>query len=239
MVAACAAFPLYCHRGALRNDKLDLDPSWHRFVFAWSLLAILGGVLVGLVIDATFLVHYRTYTGMRWKNSLDPAAENGQANADVGLVRFSPGAAVSRDFSMSFRNVDTYCVAPVTFNSSGFSDFWVAGKNCCGSRELPSDFRCGDWQLSGSSGALRVLSDHDGLYYQLAVQQAEAHYGLNSAHPLFFTWELHPEVSVSHLWLQGIQSFAAAVLVAACATVAAATVSVIQQSRSGMPKRSA
>mmetsp|Transcript_2342 Transcript_2342/g.5185 ORF Transcript_2342/g.5185 Transcript_2342/m.5185 type:complete len:292 (+) Transcript_2342:71-946(+) len=240
VVCACFAVPLYCYHNSQRCDKLDLDPSWYRFVFLWSLVAIFGGALAGLVIDATYLAQYRTYAGMRWKDALNPSVENGQANSDVGLARFSYGAGISRDLSMSFRNVDTYCVAPLTSNASEVTDFWIAGKNCCGGRELPSDFRCGDWQFAGSAGALRVLSDHDSLYYQLAVQQAEAHYGIKSAHPLFFTWEMHPDLAVKNLWLQGAQSFVAAVLVAGFTIVVAATVSVFMQGgRPGIAKRSA
>jgi hypothetical protein len=162
---------------------------------------------------------------MRWKEGVDPAVETGRANLDVGVARFAAGATVLRNSSMSFRNLDMFCVAPIVTPGVTVSDFWVAGKNCCNGRQA-SQFRCGDWEFPAAAGGLRVLSDHDSQFYQLAVQQAEAHYGFTSDHPVFFTWEVDPEQTVAALWWSAEKVYCAAVALFANVTIVAMGVAV-------------
>merc|ERR1719433_257244 len=133
---------------------------------------------------------------------------------DAGTVIFAPGTRLDLKQSMGFKNERTYCVAPITMSNGTMTevnqllatyDFWAVGMDCCSGNT--ADFHCGQFANINARGGLRLMRDGQRPYYRLAVQQAEAAYGIKAAHPLFFTWMQDPMEEVNKFQNAGIQSF--------------------------------
>jgi len=110
--------------------------------------------------------------------------------------------------AMAFKNIDTYCVAPIT--STPFAnksakldtyDFWAVGVNCCSG--VASDFRCGEFNNPAAHSGLRLMDEKDRSYFRVAVQQAEAAYNLQATHPLFFYWAEDTHLEWQGYWDYG------------------------------------
>ncbi|CAK0889754.1 unnamed protein product [Prorocentrum cordatum] len=84
---------------------------------------------------------------------------------------------------MAFRNLDTYCVAPITMSNLPLQsyDFWAVpvarwrGLSC-------------QYDNARARSGLRMMSDEQQPFFQLAVRQAEGDYQIKAQHPLFFYW---------------------------------------------------
>lgn len=163
------------------------EPSWFTFLFWSSLLAwFLAMVLSGI----TF--HYHTAPGRVVQNLntysyVDPAWMKGAQVMDAGVVSFVQGTRLDFGKSMGFKHNKMYCVVPITHgNDTLYSyDFWAVGTNCCSGQA--TDFHCKGFNKVNAD-AVRLLSDDARPFYRLAVQQAEAAYGIKAVHPIFFEW---------------------------------------------------
>jgi len=217
-IVVCGGFvPLICGTSAMQMDRrrrlgAPRRPTWLLFLFATSLFAWVSGLVTGQINYVTNALRYYEYAYLHLYPSIDPQADSGQEVLDAGRLVFTPGSRVDRSRAVSFKNVDTYCVAPVVSSDEhlGAYDFWATGVNCCGNAPVnatlrgtvnatlrgtmtaEADFHCGqDFNTTGAGG-LRVLDDGLVPFFRLAVEQAKSKYHLNANHPIFFTWVQDP-----------------------------------------------
>lgn len=130
---------------------------------------------------------------------LDPKGSGVQA-MDAGAVYFCPGSYVDVGRAMGFQTQPSYCVAPITLGTKGLDryDFWAVGVGCCNDLRQAADaspipnFHCGEVGSATAHAGMRRINDAENAYFELAVQQAEAAYGIKAEHPLFFTWVEDP-----------------------------------------------
>lgn len=206
-----------------RRDDGATDPKWYTFLFVTSLTGWICGMVFGARNFSANISPYLDIMNLNVYPNIDPSKYTGQQLMDAGRIFFTPETHLDLGHSMGFRNLDTYCVAPITSpsaNSSGTPtfDFWAIGINCC-SGHLP-DFHCGEFNNLNAKSGLRLMRDDQRAYFRLAVQQAEAAYNIRAPHPIFMLWMQDPmsEISVYHddgykFWIIGVSVFAGVQLI--------------------------
>jgi len=182
------------------------DPSWYYFSAFALLLALILGMIAG---DLNFWYHMQPVYDIENLNvypSVNPAKEKGGQLMDGGRMYFTDGTRLDLEKSMSFRNYDRYCVAPIVHGTAKMStyDFWAVGLNCC--KGVAADFRCGEFNNRKARSGLRLMRDTQRPFFRLAVQQAEAAYGIKAEHPLFFYWMEDPTAEVKSYRDDGYKS---------------------------------
>jgi len=191
--AAIAVIPCFISfYFALRNYRMGLDFRWAVGSTTLFALAFAGGMLLGDMNYLTNLHHFYFISSLKSYSNIKPADVSGTQLMDAGRVQFAAGTKLLVDMGMSFTMWDTYCVAPIgaAAGANGPSlasyDLWAVGKNCC--RTDNPTFACGEYQNINAKSGLRQTNEAERLYYALAVQQAEAAYGITAQHPIFFHW---------------------------------------------------
>jgi len=175
-------------------------PSWLLFLSITSLVALVLAVALGNRNFWTNMQPYYDITALNSYQGVDPARMRGQELMDAGRVLFVPGTKLDLNRSMSFRNQETYCVAPITGGAVSGDvplaayDFFAVGKDCCSGNA--ADFKCGAYDDPHARGGVRMVRDEDRGFYRLAVQQAQSAYSLKAIHPLFFHWVEDPVAEV-------------------------------------------
>jgi len=121
-------------------------------------------------------------------SDVDPRTWSGEQLLDAGTVTFIPGTRLDINRSMGFHYVDMYCVAPVAAGNTtpGSFDIWAVGLNCCPGNA--GGFACGASKSPNARSGMRQVNTNQNFYYYLAVQQAEATFGIKAEHPTFFSW---------------------------------------------------
>jgi len=203
-----------------RRDEGGQDPKWYTFVFVTAAIAWVFGYSFG---NTNFLLNIQPYMDIMNLNvyySVDPSTYRGQQLMDAGRVQFIPDAHLEISRSMGFKNLDTYCVAPVTSGTAPNTtngeypvyDFWAVGVNCCSGHK--PDFACGEYNNPNARFGLRLMRDDQRSYFRLAVQQAEAAYNIRAEHPVFMYWMADPMPEIMayqdsgyKFWLIGIGAF--------------------------------
>jgi hypothetical protein len=187
--------------------RYNPDPTWFTVTSLLVLIMAIWGVIGGLGNFANFESPYYNIQDMRTATGIDPSLISSEDVMDAGIIHFTPGTQLADQKTWHFHLESTYCVAPIISNTSIVPlrqtyDFWAVGKDCCSLQA--SDFRCGSWASIQAHKGLRTLNVDDLTYYHLAVQQAEALYGIMAPHPIFFDWSVDP-VAETNSWHQ--QSF--------------------------------
>jgi hypothetical protein len=196
---ACVAFFGYiAFRSvkARKNGHQNVEVNWFIFLFATSLFAWFAGIIAG---DLNFWQNMQPFYDVMNLNtypSVDPSKASGQQLMDAGQIIFAQGTKVDLSLSNGLKNLDTYCVAPITIGDEPLSsyDFWAVGLNCCSA--ATSDFQCGEFNNPNAKGGLRLMDDGQRSFYRLAVQQAEATHKIKANHPLFLYWMQDPHEEI-------------------------------------------
>lgn len=203
-----------------RRDQSALDPKWTTFMFVAAAIAWVCAYVFGHQNFVSNIQPYKDILTLNIYTNVDPATATSQQMMDAGQIYFTSGSRLDLRRSMGFKNLDTYCVAPVTSQaasnaSSGEKpvyDFWAVGINCC-SGQGP-DFHCGEYKNRKASAGLRLMQEADRAYFRLAVKQAAAAYGIRADNPLFLYWMENPKLEIQayedaghRYWLLGLGAF--------------------------------
>lgn len=183
------------------------SPAWYVFIFVTSMMACAIGQVSSQMNYTKNMRPYYDVISLNAYPSVDPSKYKGQQLMDMGQVTFTSGSHLELTKSIGFRNLDTYCVAPiVSANSTGETyDFWAVGLNCC-SGHTP-DFACGEYNNPLAHSGLRLMRDDLRSYFRLAVQQAVAAYNIKANHPIFLYWMQDPTAEVNAYQDQGYKEY--------------------------------
>ncbi|CAJ1396078.1 unnamed protein product [Effrenium voratum] len=174
------------------SRHLDGPPMWYSFFAASLTFATLLGAFVGDYLYAGMMEASFDFQNLGSYPAVDPSRQKGQQLMDAGRVYFASGSKLDLAKSMSFQNFEEYCVVPIVKGDDELAsyDFWAVGVNCCDQRD--GVFRCGEFSNTHARSGLRYMEEGNRQYFRLAVQQAEAAFGIKANHPLFFTWTQDP-----------------------------------------------
>lgn len=191
----------------MRAKQQDQDALWYAFSALSTFVAV---VLAAVFGDMNFVYNNRPYYQIETLNmypNVSPARAKGSQMMDAGRVYFKEGTGIDSRRAMGFRSHDLFCVAPIVIGNDKLAsyDFWAVGKNCCSG--VSADFRCGEYNNPNARSGLRLMRDDERQFYRLAVQQAEAAYGIKSTHPLFFHWMQDPVEEISHYQEAGMKNY--------------------------------
>lgn len=183
------------------------DPFWYIFLFLTAGIAWMSGYLLGSLNFAHNMQPYFDVINLNFYQSVNPQTTKGQSLMDMGRVVFTTDSHLDLTHSMGFKNMDTYCVAPIVSGNGSlkYFDFWAVGLNCCSGHR--SDFACGEFNNPLAHSGLRLMRDDLRPYFRLAVQQAESAYGITARHPVFLYWMQDPNQEVSAYEDHGYQEF--------------------------------
>jgi hypothetical protein len=178
-----------------RHSEIDeKEPNWLQYMFLTSILAWVLAVGLGFLNYYVWLEPFEHMKHLNTYHDVDPMGTTGDQLMDAGSVSFVNGTRVDTSKAMAFKNMETYCVAPIKVPGTAPSvyDFWAVGLNCCKGTSTGTTFSCENAKSPHAKGGLRLMTSTDRPFYRLAVQQAEVAYNIKAAHPLFFTWEQDP-----------------------------------------------
>lgn len=171
------------------DGDVTRESYWYIFLAVTMLLAYIFAIFLGLVNFWSNMLPYLELQSLSVHPAVDTTTMTAQQLMDVGRVTFTEGTKLDSKKSIGFKNVDRYCVAPIVppdGKKLESYDFWAIGLNCCSGST--ADFHCGEFDNPQARSGLRLMRADQRGFYRLAVQQAEATYGIEAKHPLFFYW---------------------------------------------------
>jgi len=214
-VLACCYYAFSTVMKRMANQTMR-DPFWYVFLAVTLVLAWGYSFWLGETNYWNNVLPSIDLQSLSSRYSVDPSTTLGQQLMDVGTVFFSKGTKLDVTRSMGFKNVDTYCVAPIVMGDDKPEsfDFWAIGLDCCSGGT--ADFHCGEFDNPRAKAGLRLMREDQRAFYRLAVEQATSAYDLHARYPLFFYWMEDPTAELDSYvgdakkaFFLGILSFAA------------------------------
>eukprot|EP00930_Biecheleria_cincta_P044691 TRINITY_DN3076_c0_g1_i1.p1 TRINITY_DN3076_c0_g1~~TRINITY_DN3076_c0_g1_i1.p1 ORF type:complete len:310 (-),score=64.94 TRINITY_DN3076_c0_g1_i1:116-1045(-) len=168
------------------------QPMWYTFFAIMLGIAVFCSAICGDYVFKRFMEASLDFKNLNSYPAVNPARQRGQQLMDAGRVYFSSGTKIDQKMSMGFQDYSEYCVAPIVNGAGQLAsyDFWAVGVDCCNNPD--HEFRCGEYNNPHAASGLRQLDEDKRKFFRLAVEQAEAAYGIKASHPLFFTWTQDP-----------------------------------------------
>lgn len=172
--------------------KREYDPMWYNFGAICVFVAVLLAGAFGTVNFKYNMKPYYVVENMNTYPSIDPATVKGLQVIDAGRAYFTEGTALDMHKAIGHKDAKVYCVAPIISGNGTMEsyDFWAVGVDCCSG--ISADFHCGEYNNPHARAGLRMMLDEQQIYYQTAVEQAQAAYDIKFEHPLFFYWMQDP-----------------------------------------------
>jgi len=185
----------------------EMQPMWYRFFTMAMFAGVVLGSIAGDYIYKNIMEAALDFRNLNSYPAVDPSRQKGQQLMDAGRIFFADGTHLELSKSMGFQNFEEYCVAPIVKGGDQLDsyDFWAVGVGCCDNPR--KEFRCGEYNNPHAISGLRFLDEGKRPFFRLAVQQAEAAYGIRARHPLFFTWTQDPLAIVSAQVAQAYRLF--------------------------------
>jgi len=196
-----------------RNAQLRQEGMWYTFTAIAFFVATVFGTICGDLNYQYNMGIYYDLTNLNSYPTVDTNHDRGQQLMDAGRVYFADGTALDLRKAMSFKEVDQYCVTPITTGlmQPPSYDFWAVGVNCCNGPG--SSFQCGEYNNPYARSGLRLVHDYERQFFRLAVQQAEAQYNIIAKHPLFFYWMQDPVMEINRYRDTGYKFYTIGVLI--------------------------
>jgi len=195
----------------LGRAPMTSGPNWYGFFFVTMAVALVLGTVFGNLNFSTTMIKYYEYENLDIITEASPLFSKGEQLMDAGRVMFGNNSVLDTRRSMGFKNMDTYCVAPISVVQGGVTmplesyDFWAVGLDCCSSNA--ADFSCGEYANQNAHSGLRFMGDGQRDFFRLAVQEATAAYGIKAEHPLFFYWVQDPTAEMDSFKSEGYKFF--------------------------------
>lgn len=230
IVASLALLPfLLAFKVRQKANRERRQNSWHTYFCVIFGLSFVYACVVSEMNYWYFTNQFYSLRSMRTYSDVNPAETSGMRVMDAATVGFVNDARVVTDMAMSFTTWDVYCVAPIAspegIPSQGGKmasyDFWAVGVNCCKSGQ--TNFMCGEHDNILAKKGLRLVDPEQLKYFRLAVQQAEAQYGIEAKHPVFFHWVQDPDMQLARFFEQGFKNW----IMAGCLHFFATTLALI------------
>lgn len=184
------------------------EPTWVIFLFLTMTLAWAFGVFLGDLNYYSNLDFYYEITTLNSYPKVNPSQDQGEQFMDAGRVFFSGQSQIDLTRAIGYKDVNMYCVAPVTDNPRvllSSYDFWVVGVNCC--TGAPGDFKCGQYKNGKARAGVRLMNDQKLKFYYQALRQAESMFTIKSDFPLFFEWVEDPNAEINQAMYRGFNFF--------------------------------
>mmetsp|Transcript_44857 Transcript_44857/g.81825 ORF Transcript_44857/g.81825 Transcript_44857/m.81825 type:complete len:306 (-) Transcript_44857:24-941(-) len=190
-----------------RAGKSAPDPVWFLFICLTGLASWCAGVFLGDLNFWHYSHPYYDLVNMQAYPNIAPDSRRGQQLMDAARISFTEGSYIDLQKSTGFRNLDWFCVAPITAGSNTDStyDFWAVGLNCC--QGTPGDFHCGEYNNPAAMSGLRVMREDQQAFYRLAVEQASAMHKVKADHPIFVYWMQDPLIEMNAYMDQAFKYF--------------------------------
>mmetsp|Transcript_9571 Transcript_9571/g.21165 ORF Transcript_9571/g.21165 Transcript_9571/m.21165 type:complete len:304 (+) Transcript_9571:98-1009(+) len=176
------------------------------------LLAAVLSTLTGIFIYDFYLRRYHALAEYRRYDNVLPS-EPADAHRDAGRLYFAEGTKADSLRSVGYKEVHTYCVAPIVSEATpGRVEYWAAGVDCCNAR---ADMWCDDIG-TGTHGGTRLFEGYEGIfgksmgavnhdYFLKAVDMASAEFDLQSdPNPIFVAWTRDPDALIGRYWMNAI-----------------------------------
>lgn len=196
---------------------------WPFWKLAMCLIAAAIGMQIGNYLWFSYFYSHQRYQNLQAYSGINAETTAGVRLMDAGIVTFDEGTGVDRMRISALKNGAVYCIAPILKNGTlqanpnddSTYDLFMVGTDCCDNGE----FRCGEWNLPGVPGGMRLLNEQATAMYRLASQDWATTYSKTVMHPIFFEWTSDPISAYTGMLTRGYKILALSLFLFPAATM--------------------